>query len=251
MIQYEYPFNERVRTFLRLEHLFDHYQTLAARTSAVDHHYALVTLFELLEVLSRSDLKAELLRDLDRHKQLLETYRGNPSVDEGALGQMIRTAESCYAQLRDMTGKIGSELTGDEWLMAIRSRTTIPGGTCEFDLPAYHAWQHLPESQRQSDLRMWVATLKPVEESVRLLLSLLRNGGHRQRVSASQGQFQQNLPQNRNFQLLRLSIDSSRRVIPEISGNHLMISVRLMREDTERKLVLHPTDMGFELTLCA
>ena len=25
--------------------------------------------------------------------------------------------------------------------MSIRSRISIPGGTCEFDLPAYYAWQ--------------------------------------------------------------------------------------------------------------
>ena len=27
--------------------------------------------------------------------------------------------------------------------MSIRSRISIPGGTCEFDLPAYYAWQQL------------------------------------------------------------------------------------------------------------
>ena len=34
MILYEYPFNERIRTYLRLEHLFGHYAELSARRSA-------------------------------------------------------------------------------------------------------------------------------------------------------------------------------------------------------------------------
>ena len=84
-----------------------------------------------------------------------------------------------------------------------------------------------------------------------MLLSLLRKSGHTQRVSASNGQFQQNLPQNRNFQLLRLSIDPNRKVVPEISANHLMVAVRMMREDAEGHLALHPADIDFQLTLCA
>ena len=35
--------------------------------------------------------------------------------------------------------------------MSIRSRVGIPGGTCGFDLPAYHAWQHHAPEQRQNE----------------------------------------------------------------------------------------------------
>lgn len=252
MIQFEYPFNERIRTYLRLERLCDRFNELAARTDPLDHHFALITLFELLEVASRTDLKSEIMRDLDRQKQHLASYRGNPAVEESALNQMIRTAEDCFLRLEQMNGKIGQILTDNDWLMAIRSRAAIPGGTCEFDLPAYHLWLQLPESQRQYALKGWMASsFKTVEDSIRMLLSLLRNSGHTQRVTAINGQFQQNLPQNRNFQLLRLSIDPNRRVIPEISANHLMVAVRMMREDAEGRAALHPADVDFQLTLCA
>ena len=40
-------------------------------------------------------------------------------------------------------------LTGNEWLMSIRSRISIPGGTCEFDLPAYYAWQQHTAARRR------------------------------------------------------------------------------------------------------
>ena len=55
MILYEYPFNERVRTCLRLEHLLDRLHALVAREDAIDHQFAIYTLFELLEVTSRID----------------------------------------------------------------------------------------------------------------------------------------------------------------------------------------------------
>ena len=40
VILYEYPFNERIRTYLRLEHLFRKLNQLIARDDALDHHYA-------------------------------------------------------------------------------------------------------------------------------------------------------------------------------------------------------------------
>ena len=78
MVLYEYPFNESIRTMLRLEHLFDRLGQLVPRDAAVDHHYALATIFEIMDVASRADLKSDLLKDLERQKLVLNGYRGNP-----------------------------------------------------------------------------------------------------------------------------------------------------------------------------
>ena len=93
--------------------------------------------------------------------------------------------------------------------------------------------------------------MAPLAESVALLLKLLREAGSAQKVMAASGQFQQNLPQGRTFQLLRLSLDPTLAFIPEISGNRLMVSIRFMRQEADDRL--HPTgeDCGFELTLCS
>ena len=251
MILYEYPFNERVRTCLRLERLLDRLHALVAREDAIDHQFAIYTLFELLEVTSRSDLKAELLRELERQRHMLQAFQGNPAVDEAALAPMLRQAENTYRDLQQLHGRIGGNLLEDELLNMVRSRAHIPGGTCEFDLPAYHAWLHSPSAQRQRTLQQWCQPLQSVYDAVQLLLSLLRNGGHTQKVHAQSGVFQQSLPNNRSYQLLQLRLDETRQVVPEISGNHLLISVRFMREDSTRKLQPHAIDLPFELTLCA
>jgi cell division protein ZapD len=135
--------------------------------------------------------------------------------------------------------------------MSIRSRISIPGGTCEFDLPGYYAWQQLEASRRQADLARWSNTLAPLSESIRVLLQLLRDSGMPQKVMATSGQLQQNLPQGRTFQLLRLRIDPSLNLVPEISGNRLMVSVRLMKHEPAERLQPSTHDVTFELTLCA
>ncbi len=251
MILYEYPFNERIRTYLRLEHLFRRLGELAAREHPTDHHYAITTIFEVMDVAARADLKMDVLKDLEKQKQVLNSYRGNPAIAETVLDEVIGQLESCFAALNSLSGKAGQTLTENDWLMSIRSRVGIPGGTCEFDLPAYFAWQHLDAKTRQQGLQRWISTLVPLAESIRLLLQLLRDSGAAQKVIAPSGQYQQALPQGRTFQLLRLRIDSSLGLIPEISGNRLMLSVRLMRHESDDRLHASTNDASFELTLCS
>ena len=50
MISYEYPLNERIRTLLRLEDLFLKIAHFTAGAAPQDHHVALLTIFETLEV---------------------------------------------------------------------------------------------------------------------------------------------------------------------------------------------------------
>ncbi|MDP3701286.1 MAG: cell division protein ZapD [Hylemonella sp.] len=251
MITYEYPFNERIRTYLRLESLFRRLLELVARDEALDHHYALASLFEVMDVGARADLKADVLRDLDRQKQILNGYRGNPSISQAVLDEVLQQVEHCYSQLNSLSGKAGHHLTENDWLMSIRSRIGIPGGTCAFDLPAYFAWQHQTGEQRRADLQRWIATLTPIADAIGVLLTLLRDSGVAQKVMAPGGQYQQPLPQGRTFQLLRLSIDPALGLIPEISGNRLIVSIRLMRLEADDRLHASNQDASFDLTLCS
>lgn len=251
MILYEYPFNERIRTYLRLEHLFLRLAELLRRAHPLDHHYALATIFEVMDVGSRADLKSDLLKDLERHKQQLHSYRGNPAISEQALDAVLTEVDQAYGALAGQSGKAGHALTENDWLMSIRSRIGIPGGTCEFDLPAYFAWQHLDLERRHADLGRWVMTLGPTAEAVALALKMLRQTGAPQKVIATAGQYQQNLPQGKTFQLLRLHIDESLGMIPEISGNRLMVSIRMLRAGADDRLAPATEDTPFELTLCA
>ena len=251
MVLYEYPFNEGIRTMLRLEHLFDRMAGLIARDTAVDHHYALASMFEIMDVAARADLKADVLKELDRHKTQLLGYRGNPAISEAALDTVIARIDAVFNDLNSSPGKAGQGLTSNEWLMSIRSRIGIPGGTCSFDLPAYFAWQQLSSEQRRSDLLRWTESLTPLAMALQVLLGLLRESGVPHKVVANAGQYQQSLPQARTYHLLRVRLPADAEIVPEISGHRLMVSVRLMRADTEGRLRPYTDDCAFEIALCA
>ena len=78
MIRYEHPLNERIRTLMRLEDLYHRAQFFAAQADGPAHHAALAVLFEITDVAARADLKADLLQELERQKQLLTPLRSNP-----------------------------------------------------------------------------------------------------------------------------------------------------------------------------
>jgi cell division protein ZapD len=251
VILYEYPLHERVRTYLRLEHLFKRLNQLVTRDEAIDHHFALVTMFEIMDVGARADLKSDLLKDLDKQKHVLQGYRGNPAIAEAVLEAVIDKAEACFTDLSHQTGKAGQALTENDWLMAIRSRIGIPGGTCEFDLPSYYSWQHTSSASRQTDLMQWAASLEPLKRAVALLMKLMRDAGAPQKVMVNSGQFQLNLPQGRTYLLVRLGLDENLGLSPEMSGNRMMVSIRLMRQGEDKRAHLTSDDTTMELTLCA
>ena len=250
LVLYEYPFNESIRTMLRLEHLFDRLGQLMQRSAAIDHHFALASIFEIMDVASRADLKSDLLKELERHRTQLQAFRGNPQISIAALDEVTARIDHAFNALNELPGKAGQALTTNEWLMSIRSRISIPGGTCEFDLPAYYAWQqHAPESRR-ADLTSWTSSLMPLAEALHVLMGLLREAGTPQRMVARAGQYQQSLPTGRTYHLIRVRLDGTDGLVPEISGHRLMVMVRMMRADAEGRIKPCTDDIDFELTLC-
>ena len=251
MITYEFPLNERIRTLLRLEDLFARFAFYRGQHAPPNHHSALLVLFEIIEVASRADLKSDLLQELERQRLVLEGFRASPEVAEDRLETTIERIEVAQTHLRDMSGRIGQHIRDNEWLMAIKQRTTIPGGTCEFDLPSYHYWLHLPPTARIEALNRWEEPLTPLQEGLTIVLRLLRDSGRSFPCIASKGSFQQ-MSGGKLVQLLRVTLEESWPTVPELSANKYMINVRFVGTNPlgGERLKQYPDDIPFDLTFC-
>ncbi|MBN9429834.1 MAG: cell division protein ZapD [Burkholderiales bacterium] len=249
MILYEYPLNERVRTLLRLEDLFERLEFFASKEHPLDHHVALVTLFEALDVAGRADMKSDLLQELERQRQTLMAFRGSPDVSHAALDRILEQIDEAARGLGSSPGKTGQHLRDNEWLMSIRRRTIIAGGACEFDLPSYHAWQHRPAEARQRDIAAWAGPFKPLYDSLSIVLRLLRESAQRSVLSAPQGSYQQPLG-GKTFQMVQLRLDPSLGAIPEISANKYLLWVRFTSQDGDLRPRPYEGTVEFELSLC-
>jgi cell division protein ZapD len=249
VITYEYPLNERIRTLLRLEDLFERSRHFIALTDPHDHHMALLTLFEILEVASRADLKSDLLQELERQKQVLLSFKNNPDISEDALSGVVKDIEQASAALFAMTGKIGQYLRENDWLMSIKQRTGIPGGACEFDLPSYHYWLNRPSEARTGQLAAWTGPLYPLRDGTAIILRILRESGKPQSTKAAQGTFQQMLG-GKTAQMMRVRLAPEMPCVPEISANKYMLNIRFLAQGEDTRTRTADWDVDFELTFC-
>lgn len=249
MITYEHPLNERIRTLLRLEDLFDKALHFSLGAGAYEHHVALITLFEILEVASRADLKVDLVQELERQRQILVSFRNNPDISEEALAGALYEIEHAGAALLAMAGKIGQYLRENEWLMNIRSRSAIPGGVCEFDLPSYHYWLHRDAEERQHELAGWLAPMTPIREGLAIVLRLLRASGRPEQLLARRGQFQMMMG-GRTAQMVRVRLTRQQPWVPEISANKYALNIRFIGAESVARARQSDADVGFELTFC-
>ena len=249
MISYEYPLSERIRTLLRLEDLYERVEYFLAKSDALEHHIALLSLFEILEVSSRADLKSDLLQELERQKQTLEALRDNPEISEEALDDVLWQIDQASSRLFQASGKIGQELRENEWLMSIKQRTNIPGGVCEFDLPSYHYWLQQSAEQQRHDLQQWLAPFLPIRDAIAIVLRLLRESGKSSAQVAYQGVYQQMMA-GRVAQMLRIRLSRDHHCVPEISANKYALNIRFTTQEGMQRPKVAETDVEFELTFC-
>ena len=121
-IVYEQPLNERIRTFLRLEFLFDQTKAFLAGDSVWDSRAALSGILEILSIFSRADLKTEVMKELERQTLVLERLEENPSVDRSRLNDLLNQMDTLIDHMYSLKGQVGQELRQNEFLIPAESR---------------------------------------------------------------------------------------------------------------------------------
>lgn len=249
-VVYEQPLNERVRTFLRLECLFEGAYAHADGPSPWESRLVLGHLLDILAICGRTDLKTEVMKELERQTALLEALRHNPEVDRSRLLALLGQLEQLVDGLHAMAGQPGQGLRAHELLNAVRQRSSIPGGTCHFDLPGLHHWLHRPPEERSAQLRAWLQELEPVRRAIGLLLRLIRQSARPAAQRAHGGFFQQALDPSAPTQLLRVALPGGSPCYAEISAGRHRFTVRFLRPGPEGRGVQSEEDVDFLLACC-
>ncbi len=250
-IIYEQPLNERMRTFLRLEHLYRQTGYSLGGFSVWDSRHSVFGLIQILELLARGDLKNEILKELERLQTALTALQDLPGVDQRQLGSVLHQLQQAEAEVHAHDGQFGQALRDNELLTSIRQRTSIVGGDCNFDLPGYHYWLSQDPERRIADLEGWLASLDPVIQPVTMILAILRESSDARPSRAEQGFYQQNLDPAHPVQLLRIHLPQEAPVFPEISAGKHRFSVRFLEPRGAERPVQTLNDIEFQLSVCA
>lgn len=251
-ILYEQPLNERIRTFLRLEYLFKQASYHLPRESEWDSRATLTCILEILEIFGNTNLKSETLKELERHSANLKRHEQNPDVDHAQLNSLLTTIHARMDGMHRVNGQIANDLKASEFLVSVRKRCAIPGGTCDFDVPAFHYWLQQPAMERTRDLAHWLGNFDAIGQAIQLILKLTRNSTAMQLTLASGGVYQRTLDPNRPCQLVRIALAPDLPYFAELSGGRHRFTARFMKfSAADARARQTDEDVEFELACCA
>ena len=236
----------RVETLMKRFHYFE---TLKGDWSA---YSALLTILELTALLERGDLKQELMKELERQHSSLKALSKHQGIDHSKLDLILSKQKNALDRLHQLDGKLGEHLKRVDFLLGIKQRTSIPGGSCDFDLPQLRFWLNQTHEERLSDLHVWVAPYAKLEQVIELILSTIRDSASAKPVVADKGFYQQSLDTKQSTQLIRISVDANELIYPEISAGKHRYSVRFMQVNLGDTLATQvKEDVSFLLSRCS
>lgn len=249
---YEQPLNEKVRAFLRLEKLFQQYSFHLEHGSDWNNRVAIDSILEILGYTTRSDIKLEILKELERQHTRLERLSKRPQIDQVQLASLLKNIQKHIGELQAISGQVGQETKNIELLSAIAQKSSVPGSICDFDLPALKHWLTLPKEKRQQHLEKWFQPFSCLNRSIQLILDVLRHSAEDSDEIAQHGFFQKSLDTNQAIQLLCISIPEESICYPEISAGKHRFSVRFMKnDDPAQRPEQCKDDVNFKLKMCA
>ena len=248
---YEQPTNERIRAFLRLEKLFKQYDFHLRQGSVWSNTIAIDSINELLAFTSRTDIKLEVLKELERQHARLQRLSRRSQIDQNQLESLLNKQKKLITELQSIQGQLGQNTQTVELLAAIRQKSSIPGCVCDFDLPAYQYWQSMPEQNRKANIQKWFEPFSILDQSIHLILDILRHSVEDNDEVAISGFFQKSIDTNQAIQLLRISIAPDSNYYPEISAGKHRFSIRFMsNKDPSKRPLQCNEDINFKLNLC-
>ncbi len=248
---FEQPLSERMRTFLRLDFLYSQAVHHNENGSAWGSRAAVSSLLDILAIATRGDVRSDVLKELERHLVQLNEFQSRPGIDAARL----RTLMSNLVRLRSDLSAAGvtwlQPLRDSEFLAAIKHRSAIPGGTCEFDLPDYFYWLNQPAEVRMTTFASWLNMLRPLCDAVAELLWLTRQNGRSREETATAGVFNVTFERDTPYQLLRIVLNPGAQLYPEISGSHYRCNLRFLEwHSMEARPKQTDADVPFTLVCC-
>jgi len=251
LIKFEQPLSERMRTFLRVEFLYEQTLFHVHEPTEFSARAAVSALLEILTILGRGDVRSDVNKELERHADLLSRYRSQPGVDPARLTGLIDNINELRQQLSEAGPQVVNPLKECDFLTTIKHRSAIPGGTCMFDLPDYGYWLHLPAAERRRQLDDWTSRIKPICDAVAEVLWLTREATEAKPQVAGGGLFQHVFDRNDQANLVRVLLPGNGGMFPEISAGQHRFTIRFVRwRGVDTRPAQVSQDVRFQLAIC-
>ena len=249
VVKYEHPLNERYRFFLRLEHLFNLIDHHLGWESPENSHTAIRALLDIISVVGRTDIKTEAVKELDRIASRLSALASSPGIELARLDDILTSVKACSTELRNIAGPIDNALKEEDLLKVLQQRNSIPGGMCDFDLPAFRYWLNQAPGRRLDDIRKWMKPFRPLRNAIDVALELVRASTNYEQQVAEDGIYKQSLDPKHPCQLILVTLPANSSYYAEFSGSKHRFTVRFL-DATLAHPVQTSESVEFDLSCC-
>ena len=240
---YEEPVDERIRKFLKLESYFLRINKHKEIENSYDSFAVLYNLISLYQMLSRAEVKRELIREIDFHKSRYTEYIKINGSDKIKLNSIMEKQNVILNTLHNLQSNYLNDLHNDELFQHCVKHYDTLSSELDYWLTRDSVW-------RTNNFDLWIEPLKFIKESTNFILTLIRKSGNFQDKNAEKGFYIQKLDQNKNIQLVRITLSSDVYYYPQISVGKQRINIMFMTKDEANNLVQYQEDVQFLLTVC-
>jgi len=250
-MKFEQPLTERMRTFLRIELLHRQARFHSEATTELSARAAISNLLEILVILNRGDIRTDVMKELDQQSEMLVSFSRQPGVDPTRLQVFVNELRVLQEGLVNCGPKLTGPLQESDFLNNIKHRSSIPGGTCMFDLPDYAYWLRLPYEERSKELQGWLTIIRPICDAVEQVLWLIRETNEPTKKLAVHGMHQHNIEKRTSPSLVRVLLPMGGGIYPQISAGKHRFTIHFVRwKGTNERPVQVEEDVAFLLALC-
>jgi cell division protein ZapD len=249
-IIYEQPVNELIRVFLRLEQLFQKIDRELEQASDQRCVELIQTLVNTLNILDRPDLKSKITQELHRYISVFNRLTQSPDISQDTLKTTLTELNALLHYFSSLQGKMGQPLREKEFFSILRLKCNTPAAECSFDTPAYFCWLQQPYDSRLQQIKHWATAFDETKQVVRLLLKMIRHSAEPTNKNAEQGFYFESLNTQVPTQLIRVSVDASLKLYPEISVGKHRLNIRFYVPDVDRRAKQAAETVPFGLTVC-
>jgi cell division protein ZapD len=246
---YELPLNERLRTFMRIEFLFNRLNNFSGSKDHWQIRTTIHTLLEIYTILARTDVRREVLADLDRYIIQMQRFQSMPDADNEMATNLLEDLNLIKDKMIQLGTGYLYPLRDDDYISALLHRHTLPGGKAEFDMPRYKFWLEGDAKVVKEDLNQWTKIIKPICGGIDKLMWIIRESSDPIVTVATNGQYNHQIGKTAQISLIRVFLDNTS-VYPEISGGRHMIAIRFLERNSNGQFLQTEENIEFKLSLC-
>ena len=221
MIKYEFPLNERIRKFLRIEEIFKKMESQMSTKGDFSDYSCFDTFFEIMATASRADLKVELIQEIEKQRSKMKIK--SKTKKNIAIAKDLDITRKKLEKSKVIAG---SNFGGDKFLTELKTRSASPFGIVATDFPEFQYWlQKTTTSERKSYFHSQIKDFMPIKNAISNLMKLLRENISTKSMSTKSGSLQYKLDPLLKNDLVTIVVGESSRFYPNISSNKYAVNV--------------------------